>query len=222
MDNSLHQNDNNAATAEEISRYLLVEQTSLCHADLGIVFGNRHCHKRLAARAAELYHQGYFPEIIVSGGRPNDLGHTEGSILRHHLMALDVPREKILVEQQAINTPQNVIFSRMAYGMSRGLTPPIQKNVICIGSATAGRRFLMTMANYWPEAFAMASNVNPFDFPLEEWPQHKESCSVVRNEFRKAVAYKTKGDIKEITLEEINSIAQLKESRYNQLLPKGL
>ena len=49
-----------------VGEYMLVE-TPLAKADLCLLFGGERADE-LAARAAELYHQGYFPLIVVSGG----------------------------------------------------------------------------------------------------------------------------------------------------------
>ena len=80
-------------------------------ADVGLVLGNT-VHpdgtpsRRLAARlerTLELYREGYFPLIIVSGGLGQE-GHDEALVMRDYLVQRGVPTEIILVDSEGLNT----------------------------------------------------------------------------------------------------------------------
>jgi vancomycin permeability regulator SanA len=80
-------------------------------ADVGLVLGNT-VHpdgtpsRRLAARlerALDLYRQGVFPLIIVSGARGGE-GHDEAVVMRGYLVGRGVPPEHVLVDSAGVTT----------------------------------------------------------------------------------------------------------------------
>src|SRR4051812_2476411 len=87
---------------KKAGEYMLVE-TPLAKADMCLVFGGEQA-DALATRAAELYHQGYFPLIVVSGGVPTSKGTLECNQMHDRLVALGVPETAIRIEDQATNT----------------------------------------------------------------------------------------------------------------------
>lgn len=198
---------------EEIGRYLVIERTAIARADVAIIFGNRHAFDPLAQEAARLYHQGYVPKIVASGGVREGMVRSEAQILQLKLLHLHVPLNAILVEDQAQNTAENIRFSRTLLAWDH--EDPIE-SAILVGSAVAGRRFLMTMAREWPEVFAMASNVNPFPFPLTQWPAHPER-QIVENEYAKIPEYLQAGFISEIDIPAINRRALLAQQEGPKL-----
>ncbi len=67
---------------------------------------------RLAARldkAVDLYRQGLFDTIIVSGGFAPE-GYDEATVMRDYLVARGVPSEKILVDSQGYNTAETAKY----------------------------------------------------------------------------------------------------------------
>ncbi|MHA3771506.1 YdcF family protein [Verrucomicrobiota bacterium sgz303538] len=80
-------------------------------ADLGLVLGNTVYpdgtpSPRLAARldrALELYRQGTFPLILVSGARGKE-GHDEASVMRDYLVSRGVPSTHVLVDSAGYTT----------------------------------------------------------------------------------------------------------------------
>lgn len=94
--------------------------------------------------AAQLYHQGLAPLIIVSGGTglrdtyPN--AQTEAQAMKDALLPMNVPSEAILLEDQSLNTRQN-----MAFIASLLKDKDIQ-----------GRLALVTSATHMPRAIANA------------------------------------------------------------------
>lgn len=187
----------------DIARYLLIDRTNIAKADAAIICSNAHAQKELAFEGASLYHWHIVPKVVISGGRNGNKAGSEAEEIRNAMLNLGVPNHFIRIEEQATNTPENIRFSRAL--LEDEAKSPIQ-SVILSGSIVAGRRFLMTAAKEWPEVFAMATNVNPFPFPLHEWRTRPER-SIVENEYRKIIQYKAAGDILEVDIEAINNRA---------------
>lgn len=83
-------------------------------ADCIVGFGN--FNTDIARRAAELYHQGYAPKVLFTGGLGRN---TEGLLpepeaVRFARVAMEcgVPEEDILIENQSTNTKENIVFTR--------------------------------------------------------------------------------------------------------------
>ena len=74
---------------------------------------------RVADYAIDLFHQGYAPNLLFSGGviqRDEALGVfwdlPEADYFARHALAREVPAERILVENRASNTGENFLFTR--------------------------------------------------------------------------------------------------------------
>ena len=84
---------------------------NLGNADVGIVLGNEvladgRPSPRLRARldkAAALYRDGWFPEVIVSGG-VSDSGFDEATVMQRYLVACGVPAEDVHADSAGVNT----------------------------------------------------------------------------------------------------------------------
>ena len=118
-------------------------------ADVIVGFGN--FNTDIARRAAELYHQGYAPKILFTGGLGRN---TEGMLPepeahRFAKVAMDcgVPAEDIILEDKSRNTKENIDFTRalleemgIAHGHILGVHQPFME-----------RRITAAMGVYWPE-----------------------------------------------------------------------
>ncbi|CAJ1003625.1 MAG: YdcF family protein [Brevibacillus sp.] len=62
--------------------------------------------------ALQLYREGYVPTLIVSGGLGDGKGVTEAQVMRNYLVEQGVPADRILMESEATNTYENLLFSR--------------------------------------------------------------------------------------------------------------
>ncbi|MBC9785362.1 YdcF family protein [Heliobacterium chlorum] len=62
-------------------------------------------------RAVELYHQGYAPYIILSGGRVYQET-TMAELMQKHAIKLGVPKEAIILENKSSSTYQNAAHSK--------------------------------------------------------------------------------------------------------------
>ena len=105
--------------------YLGMHQTPE-KADVIVGFGN--FNTDIARRAAELYHQGYAPKILFTGGLGRN---TEGMLpepeaVRFAKVAMEcgVPEEDIILEDKSRNTKENIDFTK-ALLEERGIPTPI-------------------------------------------------------------------------------------------------
>src|SRR5215467_1493540 len=126
---------------------------------------------RVAERAAELYLEGLGGHVIFSGGvaHADDLLKTpwDGPEAEHFAeiaKGLGVPSEKILVENKAQNTGQNVQFT---YDLlqRKGLHP---ESLISVQKPYMERRTLATCVKQWPDKNARLSVTSP-GVPFEEY-----------------------------------------------------
>jgi uncharacterized SAM-binding protein YcdF (DUF218 family) len=106
---------------------------------------------RVAERAAELYHQGWAPLLIFSGGlgRLTQGMWTKTEAERFALIAIDkgVPREAILIEDQSTNTGENILFTQQLL-TAKGL---ICNTFIVVQKPYMERRSYATFKKHWPE-----------------------------------------------------------------------
>ena len=128
--------------------YLGMHQTPT-KADCIVGFGN--FNTNIARRAAELYHQGYAPKVLFTGGLGRN---TEGLLpepeaVRFARVAMEcgVPGEDILLEDKSTNTKENIDFTRqlleernIPHGKILGVHQPFME-----------RRITAAMGVYWPE-----------------------------------------------------------------------
>jgi len=133
--------------AKIIWDYMLLHQ-ELEHADA--IFGLGSNDTRVAERAAELYRQGYAPIVIFSGksGKVSALDKPEADVFAEVAIAHGVPDEKIIREDQATNTGENVLFTRKLLE-EKGIDC---KSFILLQKPYMERRTYATFRKQWPEA----------------------------------------------------------------------
>lgn len=132
---------------EILGEYLRLE-TSLPERADAIVVGGAGALLQGAIRAAQLYHHGLSPLIVVSGfANPYyQTDHTEATIMKRELLRLQVPSSAILTEHQAQNTGQNITKSEELL-RQQGVE---LKDVILVHQPFMTRRFLATALAQWP------------------------------------------------------------------------
>lgn len=117
--------------------------------DVGIGLGSHDI--GVAARTAELYHQGLFPLIVFTGANaPTTIDRfPRGEAVHYRERALEegVPGEAIRVEPKARNTGENMTLTR-ALLTSEGITP---QSVTLISRPYQERRAFATCRKLWPE-----------------------------------------------------------------------
>lgn len=197
-----HKTPVRAHFARAVHEYLLIEQTDLVPADFGLVFGNPLAIGSLAENAADLYHTGHFPLIVVSGGVQTPEGTLEAVALRQQLLSRGVPDSAILSEPCALHTGDNVTLTRallQAEGLEAGIS-----SVISIGHIRAARRFLMTLEQHWPGIHKMHSSANPYNIPARSWHLNDHVRYDIMQEWRKIGPYLKQGWISEVNIPALN------------------
>lgn len=202
-----------SGSATDIANYLLIEKTELAPADLILVFGNPYIAQKSALLAAKLYHQGYAPIIVATGGIETIDGDIEAIEIYKELRNQGVKEFDIIVDEYSTNTQENVLNSKALFSQICSYTPP--SSLIGIGHAVAGRRFLMTLAQNWPEiTLPMASNVWPDGMNSQNWHEQPAMFEEVRAQLDRIAPYTANGFIKEIDLIRINEQARARMAEH--------
>jgi uncharacterized SAM-binding protein YcdF (DUF218 family) len=140
--------DQTYALAETLWDYHLMKH-EVAKADTILVLCSHD--ERVAERGAELFHEGWAPLIIFSGGRGaitrSLWDEPEAERFARIAMSLNVPREKILVEVNSTNTGENIEFTKRLLA-ERGLDP---QNFIVVQKPYMERRAFATFRKLWPE-----------------------------------------------------------------------
>ena len=128
--------------------YLCLSE-SLQKADYIVGFGN--FNTDIARRAAELYHAGFAPKVLFTGGLGRN---TEGLLpepeaVRFAKVAMEcgVPQEDIILEPNSTNTKENILFTREtleSLGLARG-------RILGVHQPFMERRIKAAMGVYWPD-----------------------------------------------------------------------
>ena len=127
--------------------YLCLNET-LQKADCIVGFGN--FNTDIARRAAQLYHEGYAPKVLFTGGLGRN---TEGLLpepeaVRFAKVAVEcgVPECDIILEPDSTNTKENILFTREkleALGLPHG-------KLLGVHQPFMERRIKAAMGVYWP------------------------------------------------------------------------
>lgn len=161
-------------------------------ADCVVGFGN--FNDNIARRAAELYHQGFAPKVLFTGGvgRNTEGLFTEPEAVRFARVAMEcgVPEEDILLEQRSANTRENIEFTRellQCAGFSHG-------RILGVHQPFMERRICAAMGVYWPEVhFSVTSpQVTIPEYlaaALEQGISHEASVSVIVGDFQRIDLY---------------------------------
>jgi uncharacterized SAM-binding protein YcdF (DUF218 family) len=167
--------------------------TPLKPADLLFVFGTREDVEARVDEAFRLWREGYFRWSIVSGGVTPGSERSECEIIADAMIARGIPAEKILREDRAMNTGENVILSLPVIDAVLGLANV--RSVICLGNSWTARRYPMTLHRHWPEVEKMLVTVDSFATPRALWHTDPEFARRMLSEWDKIEPYKAKGFI---------------------------
>ncbi|HVV13847.1 YdcF family protein [Amycolatopsis sp.] len=115
--------------------------------DVGIGLGSHDL--GVATRSAELFHNGLFPLLVFTGSNaPTTIDRFprgEAVHYREHALELGVPDSAILVEPEARNTGENILFTQ------RLLAGRDIRSVLLICRPYQQRRAFATCRKLWPE-----------------------------------------------------------------------
>jgi uncharacterized SAM-binding protein YcdF (DUF218 family) len=160
-----------------------------------LVFGTRHGAPNFADEILSLYQQGYFTDLIISGGATGQSHEPEALVLYRALLSSGVPRKAMLLEDKAMNTGENVVFSRER---ARNLCIT---ELLLVGKICSKRRYTMTVRKQWPEIRRVCCyGVNYFSSSVEQWWKDREFRTTVISEYRKIPNYLEKGFISDISI----------------------
>jgi len=115
------------------------------HADAIVIGGCRDL--GLAERAAELYHAGVSKLIIITGYQPKTMNITEALYLSNRCIELGVPKDVLILEEEATNTGENILFAARLVKELKGNV----KTVILVHKPYMTLRFLATAEAQWSE-----------------------------------------------------------------------
>lgn len=188
-------------------------------------FGN--FNDNIACRAAQLYHQGYAPKVLFTGGLGRNtaglLPEPEAVRFAKVAIAMGVPAHDILLEDRSTNTRDNILFTReklreldLPHGRILGVHQPFMERRICAA-----------MGVYWPELdFSVTSPQVSIEQYLEDAKKQglteNAAISVIVGDFQRMDLYAKKGyqlpqDIPE---EAWEAFRQLVAMGYDQQLAK--
>ena len=180
-----------------IANYVMPEVAE-GNADLGFLFGTRHGVEEFCRAAYGLWERQMFPRLLISGGATGGQKLAEANVIADRLVELGVPMEALILETEATNTGENVIFSRRKVEETMGLEGI--RSLLVIGKVCAMRRYLMTLERHWPQPRRFACAVNYFGVDKANWYAHEEFRARVLSEFEKIPEYLQKDFLREISV----------------------
>ena len=181
-----------------ITSILNIPNTAPAQADLAIIFGTRY--PEPAAIAAELYHAGIVPHIVLTGGINKHTGMVESH--QHHaiLLTMDVPATALIVEDTSTNTHENVTYA-LAQLVHRVDLDAVQ-NVVVIAKWFHARRAIMTLkANFPPDIRYYAQTYAPEDIQPTNWHLDDYKTHYVLKNWRSIPIYLARGHLEEVTFD---------------------
>ena len=194
-------------------------------ADCIVGFGN--FNTDIARRAAELYHQGFAPKVLFTGGLGRNteglLPEPEAVRFANVAMSCGVPERDIILEDRSTNTKENIEFTR-AKLQSMGLP---HAHILGVHQPFMERRITAAMGVYWPELrFTVTSPQVTIPEYLERAKQQgiseNASISVIVGDFQRMDLYAKKGfQLPQYIPEEAwAAFRQLVEMGYDKQLAK--
>lgn len=157
------------AAAKTIWDYMLMNQ-ELEKADAILVLGSSDLRK--AEYAAQLYHEGWAPLLIFSGGEGRTTtglwGMTEAEKFASVAMEYGVPEAAILLENRSTNTGENIRFTKQLLE-EKGVN---LKKVIVAQKPYMERRTYSTFMKQWPgmDFIVTSPKISFEDYPQEGRP----------------------------------------------------
>ena|ERR1700683_1524639 len=163
--------------------------------EYALVFGTRHGMANFADDILSLYSRGYFKGLIISGGVTPQGVLSESWMIRRALVRRGIPKDIIILEDKAMNTVENVVFSR---DKMKGFD---LRELLLIGKLSSKRRYIMTVKRQWPEIGRVCCHgVNYFSSDEAHWWKDGEFRRRVLSECRKLCTYVEKDLISDVSI----------------------
>jgi uncharacterized SAM-binding protein YcdF (DUF218 family) len=193
----------------------------LQHADIIFVLGSND--PRVASYAAQLYHQGWAPRIVFSGGVgrfTNGWSSTEAELFGDVATRQGVPHNAILLETKATNTGENIKFTRQLI-QERGWKAP--QKILALQKPYMERRTLATLEAQWkgPDFIVSSPHLSFEEYLTPELTKPFVINAMV-GDFQRILEYPKMGfsTPQPVTAQEIEAFLTLVEKGYSsQLLP---
>ena len=167
-----------------------------CKADCIVGFG---CYNEdIALRCAELYHAGYAPKVLFTGGLGRNTKEmwTESEAERFARIAVSagVPERDILIENRSTNSAENILFTRDLL-QKEGIAA---ERLLGVHKPFMERRVMAAMGVYWPEVnFTVTSPQVSLEeyiaLSVEQGMEEKRVIEVLVGDFQRIDVYARKG-----------------------------
>lgn len=129
---------------------------ALAPADLLFVLGSHDL--RVAEHAADLFHRGLAPRVVLSGGfgvrKASPWVKSEAEMFAEVMVQRGVPESALLLESRSTNTGENVRFTRELL-VEQGMAV---QSVIAVQKPYMERRTFATIRKQWPEVALQVSS----------------------------------------------------------------
>jgi uncharacterized SAM-binding protein YcdF (DUF218 family) len=178
---------------------------------------------RVAKRAAELWHQGVAPMVVVAGGlgrlTGNDTSVSEAHIFARVLRAEEVPERAVFIEDKSTNSAENLTLSvRLLREHGVAVT-----NIVAVTQPYMERRAYATSMKLFPTMkIQMASPTISYEqYPIEKLPKEL-MINIIVGEIYRMKVYPEKGfTISQSIPSEVLHAAQALVARgYTEQLPR--
>ena len=130
---------------------------------------------RVAVYSAELFLAGWAPLLVFSGNvgelTSGMYGQPEAEYFAGIAIELGVPADKVLIENRATNTGENILFARVL--LQEQHHDPT--DFILVQKPFMERRALATFQKVWPEKKAVVASppIEFIDYPTAEFPRER-------------------------------------------------
>jgi len=160
--------------------------------DAGIGLGSHDL--GVATLAADLYQAGLFPVLVFTGATSptTEARFPRGEAVHYaeEATALGVPQRAIIIEPYAVNTGQNISYSRHALAEA-GITA---RAVLLISKPYMQRRGFATTRKIWPQvSIVCASEDRAFDDYLKQMGDNKLVIDMLVGDLQRVIEYPAKG-----------------------------
>ncbi len=190
-----------------------------------VVFGTNDT--RVAEYAAEMYGRGFAEKLVITGGMAHggDLLATgwtrpEAEVFADVAEERGVPRERMLLETRAMNTAENIRFTRVLLE-ERGERP---ESVLLVMKPFMQRRVWATMAVEWPgmKATVTSRKMTLEEYFTEELPAER-IIPIMMGDLQRIWVYARRGwsAVQEIPEEVLEAYRELVRMGFTQHLLEG-
>lgn len=185
-------------TNDEITNYIFLSD-KIEYADIALVFGIWDHWKDSVKKAVELYKDGKVTMVLLSHGVNPSTQINEGDMMEKEALRLGIPRDKLLLENKASNTLENVLFSQNILDQQIGLGKI--NSLVAVCANFHARRVYMTLKKHMPRHIKI--KISPYDpsfinITKGNWSETEEGRKLVNGEVEKISQYVAKGDIAEL------------------------